>query len=84
MKKLFALIAFIAMATSFSADAYIYVTRCGIAVQTVSPSFFSTQAEWVAYQQELDEIYCKDKPDSGEHPGIIVIQPVNPNPNPLP
>lgn len=57
MKKLILAVGLLAMSTVPS-YAYMYNTRCGRAVQTVSPSFFETEQEWLDFCSELDEIYC--------------------------
>lgn len=57
MKKLILAIGLLAMSTA-SSYAYMYNTRCGRAIQTVSPDFFENQQEWLDFCAELDEIYC--------------------------
>ena len=71
MKKLI-LFSLILLGGILSANAWTYVTRCGIAVETVSPEYFNKgdggnedtdtedEDEAKEFYEELDRIYCGD------------------------
>ncbi|WP_286076504.1 hypothetical protein [Parabacteroides goldsteinii] len=65
MKKLLLSGAFIALLGTFSTNAWMHNTPCGIAVQTVSPDFFKTKAEADAFYAELDAKYCEGVGNTG-------------------
>lgn len=65
MKKLFLSGAFIALLGTFSANAWMYNTPCGIAVQTVPPEFFDNEEDRNAFYAELDAKYCEGVGNTG-------------------
>ena len=82
MKKLI-LIATLLIGGAFSANAWMYNTPCGIAVQTVPPDVFDNPDDMKEFYEFLDAYYCggttPDKPGGGGPPG-----PVDPAPPPSP
>ena len=58
MKKLLLSGAFIALLGTFSTNAWMHNTPCGIAVQTVPPEFFDDPVERAKFYAELDAAYC--------------------------
>ncbi len=82
MKKLI-LIATLLIGGAFSANAWMYNTPCGIAVQTVPPDVFDNPEDREEFYAILDAKYCggtiPDKPGGGGPPG-----PVDPAPPPAP
>lgn len=75
-KYAFLAVAAIAFAFSFCADAWIYVTPCGIAVQTVSPEFFGDDdEERDGFYADLDAIYCKKDLDKDAQDKPITVKP---------
>ena len=83
MKKLI-LIAILLIGGAFSANAWMYNTPCGIAVQTVPPDVFDNPTDAKEFYEALDTHYCggtdkPDKPGGGGPPG-----PVDPAPPPSP
>ena len=61
MKKLLLSGAFIVLLGTFSANAWMHNTPCGIAVQTVPPEFFDDPNDAADYYAELNALYCGDK-----------------------
>lgn len=58
MKKFFLSGVLIALFGTFSANAWIHITPCGIAVQTVSPDFFNNPVEREEFYADLNAAYC--------------------------
>ncbi len=65
----------IALAFSFCAEAYIYITSCGVAVQTVSPELFENRNEAKEFYAELNAHYCKKDLDKDLQDKPIIVKP---------
>lgn len=56
MKKILLTLAILAGTAGMSAA--VYMTTCGVPVNSVDMEFFDTLGEWIDYVEEMNEIEC--------------------------